>query len=83
MQRGSITHCYDYPWIRWEWLILTKSGGFLRPLYGSRSITLIVPEGLTINIRHTGHSRVFFMDGFTCMGGVVPIFSDTNFAEEE
>lgn len=73
---GKITHVYDYPWSRWDWFAPLKSGIEILPLYGSMSIQIIVPKGISIH-GEWGHNDIFWMDGFRA-SSIVPIFSDIN-----
>jgi hypothetical protein len=71
---GNITHIYDYPWGRWDWYVPVEDNVELIPLYGSTSIQIIVPVGMTV-YGDGGHSLIFWMDGFRAPR-VVPIFGD-------
>lgn len=76
---GEITHCYDYPFSRKRFFIANQDIE-VPPLFGARSIGIIVPDGLTWSILVTiGHNEIYQMDGFRQFGGSVPIFSDLVF----
>lgn len=73
------THYYDYPFDHQEDLFYMAIRNFeLTPLYGAKSINIIVPEGIKILGGHHGHSNVFCYDGYKHYGSV-PVFSDTIF----
>lgn len=73
---GKPSHAYDYP--AGNHLMIATYDIQLMPLYGSSSLNIIVPEGITIKTPEgLGHSNLYFMAGFHCRGGFVPVFSDT------
>ena len=73
---GQPTHCYDYPMSNQRFYVAMKDFKLLA-LFGSRAINVIVPKGIEVKSDDLGHSHLYFMDGFTCRGGFVPIFEDT------
>lgn len=78
-QGGSITHPYPYPMPsgRPSGFMVVKSDAVLPPLYGSRSIEIIVPVGRSVTFpKDRGHINVFWMDGFRHEGHFVPSYPD-------
>jgi hypothetical protein len=79
---GRITHAYDYPFDRLG-MCVAVADFTLPPLYGSSSLDIIVPAGITVVCPDPGHNKLYFMDGFRKgIGGQhfsvsVPVFSDT------
>lgn len=70
---GSVTHAYKY---RWPGGLMAKRDCTITPLYGSSSVTVIVPKGVNVKIEALGHNEVYFMDGFVALGDFVPVYSD-------
>lgn len=72
---GSATHAYDYPYPSGTFKI-ALADVVITPLYGSSSHQIIIPANVTCTIIKLGHNGVYFMDGFSVTGGIVPIYSD-------
>lgn len=77
---GKVTHFYDYDMPRDQWYLATLSFE-IQPLYGALGIKVVVPEGVKVT-GSTGHSALYFMDGFTSrsfrdLPAIVPCFTDT------
>lgn len=72
------THYYEYPFSRWNSFYIAKKDFELAPLYGADSISIIVPDGITILGGSRGHTNVFCYSGYKHRGSV-PVFSDTVF----
>ena len=77
---GKPTHCYDYPleggMEDWK----TACSDFrIIPLFGADSLNIIVPKGIEFLGGELGHNNLYFMDGFSCLDGWVPIYSDIHF----
>lgn len=74
---GVPTHFYDYPIGRSldDWLVVEADFELL-PLYGSRSLNIIVAKEAKFKGGNSGHTELYFMDGFTTNGSV-PFYSDT------
>lgn len=74
------THCYDYPMERGldEWKIALVDFQIV-PLFGTDSLQIIVPKGIKFLGGKLGHTNLYFMDGFSCLGGWIPIYSDIHF----
>ncbi len=64
------------------WEVLVAKDAFLPSLYGARALNVIVPRGHRLEVPNTfhggsGHSRVYFMDGFRSVPDeAAPIFGD-------
>lgn len=74
---GIITHNYDYNFPE-DHFYIAWTDGIEIPLFGSMSISIIVP--FSINITKTeehSHNEIYFMDGFKYKG-TVPIYEDIN-----
>lgn len=79
-QRGAVTHEYNYP-MPDSFVVVTSSGAVLPSLYGSESLAVIVPAGITLSApatfhRACGHSTVYRMDEFEILGDWVPTYPD-------
>lgn len=82
---GKVTHFYDYPWPGRTYTALSDLTPV--PLYGARSLDIIVPEGIIVHPGQTGHCNVYIMDRFRYQGfhdttphtnpRVVPAYTDT------
>ncbi|GAH52097.1 unnamed protein product [marine sediment metagenome] len=74
------THCYDYPMERGldEWKVALSDFRIV-PLFGTDSLNIIIPNGIKFLGGELGHSNLYFMDGFSHLGGWVPIYSDIHF----
>ncbi|MBA7700059.1 hypothetical protein ES703_108765 [subsurface metagenome] len=74
------THCYEYPLERGmeEWKVACSDFQIL-PLFGANSLQIIIPKGIKFLGGELGHSNLYFMDDFSCLGGWVPIYSDIHF----
>lgn len=74
---GVPTHFYDYPIGRSldDWLVVEADFELL-PLYGSRSLNIIVAKEAKFKGGNPGHTELYFIDGFTTNGSV-PFYSDT------
>lgn len=77
---GEPTNCYDYPMERGmeDWKI-TYSDFQIVLLFGADSLNIIVPKGIKFLGGELGHSNLYLMDDFSCMGGWVPVYSDIHF----
>jgi len=77
---GNPTHYYDYPMDRQHWYAATKNI-VIFPLFGSSAISVIIPEGIQVDISQgRGHNEIYLMDRYTKPGesvGFVPVFCDT------
>lgn len=40
------------------------------------AVHLIVPEGIKATVEKPGWNRIYYMDGFTCIGNEIPIYAD-------
>ncbi|MBA7716890.1 hypothetical protein ES703_125974 [subsurface metagenome] len=74
------THCYDYPLERGldEWKVALSDFQIV-PLFGANSLQIIIPKGIKFLGGELGHNNLYLMDGFSCLGGWVPIYSDIHF----
>ena len=79
---GEITHSYDYPMTRVleEWFVVEKDFT-IRPLYGARSVNLIVPHGVKFlgKKKDLGHSNLYFEDEFKTLNDTfdeIPVYCD-------
>lgn len=74
---GTISHAYDYP-MTGDFCVALRDLT-LPALYGSSSISIIVPEGITISAPEgLGHCKLYHL-GSPCWveGGWVPIYTNT------
>ena len=55
---------------------IAKKSFDMHPLFGSLSISIIVPKGIIVT-GNPGHGSLFFMDGFTKIGSYVPCYNNT------
>lgn len=74
------THCYNYPLERGmeDWKVALADFQIV-PLFGADSLNIIVPKGIRFLGGELGHNNLYLMDGFSCLGGWVPIYSDIHF----
>lgn len=85
LQNGGIpTHSYDYPITRVidGWYIANANFSIL-PLFGSNSISVIVPNRVTFRGENLGHNQLYLMDGYINIGNFVPIYNDIHFSDPE
>ena len=73
---GEITHKYDYDlpddcYYAYRDLVVPK-------LYGSTSVSIIIPFGVNVEYGDLGHNNLYFMDGFRQVGDFVPVYTNTN-----
>jgi hypothetical protein len=74
---GTIGHAYDYG-LPSSYYIAIRDIEILPPLVGAESVSIIVPEGITVSYNGLGHNALFFMDGFECDMTFSPsVYSDT------
>lgn len=72
---GSFTHHYDYPMPR-KFVVVTRDC-FLPPLCGSRSVAVLVPAGIILDLKDgLGHNTIYFMQDFSFMGSWVPSYAN-------
>lgn len=76
LEGGDISHIYDYPIGRWDFYVATKDI-ILTPLYGAKSLNIIVPIGINVDNIDCGHINVFYTDEKNSASSIVPCFSDT------
>lgn len=70
---GMPTHYYSYPFGRFH---IAIEDFYLYPLYGSRAMYIIVPNGIRVDYQDLGHSSLYIMDGFLAKDGFVPVYAD-------
>jgi hypothetical protein len=70
---GKITHAYDYKMP--ESFRVAMEDMTLRPLYGARSLNIIVPEGIEVT-GELGHTNLYLMKDFSLLGSCVDVYSD-------
>jgi len=75
---GIITHVYDYPLDLRDWKVI-EFDFKISPLYGSQSLNLIVKKSVKFNGGDPGHSNLYFMDDYSMIGTLIPIYSDIIF----
>lgn len=76
---GQPTHYYDYPFQRQTWLTAQRdftTGGEC----GANAVQILVPAGVSYEGGPLGHNELYFMEGATQRGGLVPVFADPVFA---
>jgi hypothetical protein len=73
---GLPSHYYDYPFNKTDWYVATSDLEIF-PLYGSASVNIIVPAGITVSDTGLGHNNLYFMKDFSTRGHFVPVFKDT------
>jgi hypothetical protein len=87
---GKPTHTCDYPWARARMRYATRSPLRIDSDYdfGARARRIIVAEGVSVHrsdpcgaFQGYGHDELYYMDGYRQQGGVVPVYSDPEFAE--
>lgn len=72
---GEITHSNDYK-MPDNWYV-AKTNIDLRPLYGTQSVNIIIPEGLSVKfLQGLGHCSLYFMEGFEQCGGWIPTYAN-------
>lgn len=72
-KEGETTHHYDYN-LRDSWYV-AKADMHLPRYYGSSSVQIIVPEGITVTFTDgLGHNNLYFMEDFDQAGGWVPTY---------
>lgn len=71
---GKITHYYEHSFYNHNFYVLLSNAEIL-PFYGSQSFQIIVPVGLTLT-GDSGHSSLYWMDGFKTRDGYIPAFND-------
>ena len=65
-------------------LLIAEADFAVCSLYGAAAMQIIVPEGICVsNVRHSGHSRFYLMDGFSVINGYAVCFRDTEMVERE
>ena len=72
------THFYDRPWNSNGWWVANRDfrlGGEC----GAEAVEIIVPVGVRWLSGALGHNNLYFMDGPSCKGSVVPVFCDDDF----
>lgn len=72
------THYYDYPATRWNWLV-AQEGFRTGDECGANAVNIIVPSGIRWLGGGRGHNKLYFMDGPSHQGGVVPVFEEPEF----
>lgn len=72
---GEISHVYQYNMP--DNFLVAQAAMKITPLYGARSVQIIVPRGIRVEAEDVGHNNVYYMDGFTCTGGWAPLFQNT------
>ena len=77
---GDITNSYDYDMQLDNWVVATNDFK-ISPLFGSMHYNIIVPTGIVFRGGAEGHTNLYFMDKFSCIGGWVPIYNDTKLDE--
>jgi hypothetical protein len=77
---GQISHVYPYK-LSGRFFVLVDDLEIEMPLYGSSSLSLIVPADLklTTPADGLGHCNAFWMEDFTHLGACVPLYSDIDF----
>lgn len=84
---GHPTHFYDYPYER-VGFVFAPHGVMVDSAeeFGARSRQVIVPDGQRVArtapggpFDGWGHTNVFLMDGYRCVGGWVPAYSNPEF----
>jgi len=81
LEKGSKpTHCYEYPMERGldEWKVAFNDFQ-ISPLFGTESLQIIIPSGIKFLGGELGHNNLYFMDGFSHIGGWAPVYSDIHF----
>lgn len=47
-------------------------------LFSAHAYNIIIPEGIKAPLGQWGHCNLFYVDGFRPVGGIVPIYKDTD-----
>lgn len=74
---GTPTHYYDRP-MRMRDMLIATSNVRLGGECGAAARHIIVPDGYTWN-GQLGHNKLFLMDGYQHVGGIVPVYNDPVF----
>lgn len=56
---------------------LAKKDLVVTPLYGSSSVSIIVPSKINVTFTNLGHNNIFYMADGTVEGGWVPLYLNT------
>jgi len=76
------THSYDYPMSRVIDEFFFATNDFeISPLFGAKSISIIVPEKVKFLGGELGHNQIYLMDEYKNIGGFVPVYLDIAFKE--
>jgi hypothetical protein len=73
-KEGQITHHYNYN-MPGDFYV-ARSNFVLPPLYGSRSVDIIVPDGIEVTYEELGHNSLYYMRDFDHSGCSVPTYND-------
>lgn len=72
---GKPTHYYDY---KMPAFYVAQSNVTTFPLCGFASVNVIVPAHLAVDQNNgIGHCNFYLMKDFNCIGGWIPIYTDT------
>jgi hypothetical protein len=71
---GKITNIYGYNFPSGYYV--AKAAIFVTPLYGSSSVSIIVPAGINVTFSDLGHNNIFYMFNGSCTGGA-PLYVNT------
>ncbi len=72
---GDPTHYYDYPMDRVVDSFFIAIDDFeIIPLFGSQSISVIVPRGVNFLGGELGHNRLYFEEDYDYKGNIVPVY---------
>ncbi|MDY6966736.1 MAG: hypothetical protein SVM80_12370 [Halobacteriota archaeon] len=72
---GKPTHYYDYELPRRDFYVATQDFE-IRPLYGSSSVSIIVPKNINFLGGELGNNKIYLLKGYECLGGWVPVYKD-------
>lgn len=62
-QGNSVSHCYNYPWSRWDWYFALEDFSIKRRLCGANSMNIIVPSSVEYEDQYHSHNNIYIWDG--------------------
>lgn len=73
--------CDNYFW-EMRWRVAMRD---LKPvcLFSAHAYNIIIPEGIKAPLGQWGHCNLFYVDGFRPVGGIVPIYKDTDLSIDD
>ena len=75
---GKPTHAYNYEMPLDNWFVAIEDLEVI-PLYGSKSVNIIISKNIKFKGGDLGHSNLYFMENGKNIGGFIPIYTDSYF----